>query len=87
MLDAIEEGEEFNDVAGIAIEPLEVRTETNEDSGDEEFDPRSANRLTGFQLRARAHLQRKNRDSGSNNSDDEAQTQTAQATVRRNHRL
>ena len=44
VLDAIEEEEEFNDVAGIAIEPLEVRTETNEDSGDEEFDP---HRLTG----------------------------------------
>ena len=72
-------------MAGIAIEPLEVRKETNENSGDEEFDPRSAYRLTGFRLRARAHLQRQNRDSGSNNSDDEAQTQTAQATVRRNH--
>ena len=78
MLDAIEEGEEFDNVAEIAIEPPEVRTETDEDSGDEDLDPGSANRLTGFQMRARAHLLRRNRDSDSDNSDDEAQTQTAQ---------
>ena len=78
VLDAIEEGEEFDNVAGIAIEPPEVRAETDEDSGDEDLDPGSANRLTGFQLRARAHLLRRNRDSDSDNSDDEAQTQTAQ---------
>ena len=48
VLDAIEEGEEFDDAAGIAIKTPEVQTETNEDSGNEEFDPRSANMLTGF---------------------------------------
>ena len=36
VLDAIEEGEEFDHVAGITIEPLEVQAETDEDSGDDE---------------------------------------------------
>ena len=31
VLDAIEEGEEFDNVAGIAIEPPGVRAETDED--------------------------------------------------------
>ena len=43
VLDAIEEGEEFDDVTGIAIEPPEVRAET-----DEELDSGSASRLTDF---------------------------------------
>ena len=42
-MDALEEEEEFDDVTGIAIEPPEVRAET-----DEELDPGSASRLTGF---------------------------------------
>ena len=37
--------------------------QTDEDSGDEEPDPNAANRLTGFQLRAQAHLLRRNHDS------------------------
>ena len=48
VLDAIEEGEEFDHVAGITIEPLEVQAETDEDSGDEELDPGSTSRLTSF---------------------------------------
>ena len=43
VLDAIEEGEEFDDVTGIAIEPPEVRAETVE-----ELDPGSASMLTGL---------------------------------------
>ena len=58
MLDAIEEGVDFGDVAEIAIEPPEVHAETNQDSGDEEPDPDATNKLTGFQLRAQAHLLR-----------------------------
>ena len=42
-MDALEEGEEFDDVTGIAIELPEVRAET-----DEELDPDLASRLTGF---------------------------------------
>ena len=42
-MDAFEEGEEFDDVTGIAIEPLEVRAET-----DEELHSGLASRLTGF---------------------------------------
>ena len=63
MLDAIKEGVDFGDVAGIAIEPPQVHAETDEDSGDEEPDPDAANRLTGFQLRAQTHLLRRNHDS------------------------
>ena len=43
VMDALEEGEEFDDVTGIAIEPSEVRVEP-----DEELDRGSASRLTGF---------------------------------------
>ena len=80
-MDANEEGEEFDDVAGNSIEPQEVQVETNKDSGDEELDPGSANRLSDFQLQARAHLLQRNRDSDSDNLnlDDAAQTQMAQA--------
>ena len=42
-MDALEEGEEFDNVIGIAIEPPEVRADK-----DEELDPGSARRLTGF---------------------------------------
>ena len=48
VLDAIEEREEFDNVAGITIEPLEVQVETDEESGYEELDPGSANKPTGF---------------------------------------
>ena len=84
FLDAIEEGDEFDDLAGIAIEPPEVRAETDEDSGDEELD--LANRLTGLQLQAQAHLLRRNRDSNSESSDDDAastQAQTEASTSKR----
>ena len=63
VLDAIKEGVDFGDVAGIAIEPPEVHAETDEDSRDDESNPDAANRLTGFQLRAQAHLLRRNHDS------------------------
>ena len=59
VLDAIEEREEFDNVAGITIEPLEVQAEADEDSGDEELDPGLANKPTGFRLRAQAHLLQK----------------------------
>ena len=48
VLDAIEEGDEFDHVAGITIEPPEVQAETDKDSGVEELDPGSASRLTSF---------------------------------------
>ena len=38
MLNAIDEGDEFDDVAGIAIEPPGVRAATDEDSGEKELD-------------------------------------------------
>ena len=75
----MEEGEDFDDVAGIAIESPEERAEADEDSRDEELDPGLANRHTSFQLRARAHLLRRKCDSDSDNSNDKAQTQMAQA--------
>ena len=35
VMDALEEGEEFDDVTGIAIEPPKVRAETDEDLGQQ----------------------------------------------------
>jgi len=78
VLDAIEDGDDLSDVAGIAIEPPEVRAETDEDSGDEEPDPGVANRLTSFQLRAQAHLLRRNRDSDNEDSDCDDQSAPAE---------
>ena len=79
VLDGVEEGEEFDDVAGIAMAPPEGRMKSDQGSGDEELNSGSVNRLTGFYLRAQAHLLQKNRNSDIDNSDDKAQTQMAQA--------
>ena len=58
VLDRIEElnNREFDTISRVALEPPDVRPETDKDSENEEPAEGAANRLTGFQLRAQAHV-------------------------------